>query len=92
MSKTKQLIGFVIVCAIVVLLLFLVSELRKYQSSNNEQNKVIKSIVDMFRTECITEKKLDKSNLSNEDQLLISECFDQKIKQVKDSIKTKNND
>ena len=92
MSKTKQFIGFLIACAVVVTILYSVSELRKYQSANNEWHQVIRSILDMFKTECISENDLDKNNLTDEDELLIIDCVNQKGKEMKDSFKTNNND
>ena len=92
MSKSKQILGFFIACTVVVVILYSISELRKFQSSNNEWHEVIRSILDMFKSECISENKLDQNNLTDEDQLLISECVDQKTKKMKDSFKTNNND
>lgn len=92
MSKTKQFIGFLIACTVFASILFLLSELRKYQSANSESHQLIRSILDMFKTECISENELDKNNLTDEDELLIIDCVNQKGKEMKDSFKTNNND
>ena len=92
MSKTKQFIGFLIACTVFATILFLLSELRKYQSANSESDQLIRSILDMFKTECISENELDKNNLTDEDELLIIDCVNQKTKEMKDSFKTNNND
>ena len=92
MSKTKKLVGFFIACGVVAIIFYSISELRKYQSANNEWKQTIKSLLNIFKTDCILEKELDKNNLTDEDQLLISECVDKKIKKMKESFKTSNND
>ena len=59
MSKSKQILGAIIACTVVVVVLYSISELRKYQSSKNERTQLIKKIVDQFYEECYSENSLD---------------------------------
>ena len=82
MSKSKQILGFFIACTVVVVVLYSISELRKYQSSKNERTQLIKKIVDQFYEECYSENSLDKKKLSNNDKLIAQQCAEEKGKSL----------
>ena len=56
MSKSKKILGAFIACTVVVVILYSISELRKYQSSKNERTQLIEKIVDQFYEQCVEEK------------------------------------
>ena len=79
MSKRKQIIGFGIACAVVVLTLFLLSELEQYNDSKNQLKKMVGPLIEEQYRECYSENSLDRNNLSNDDKVLLYDCVTSKL-------------
>ena len=79
MSKRKQILGFLIVCTVVVLTLFLLSKLEQYNESKNQLKQMINPLIKEVYEECYSENSLNKNNLSNNDKILLYDCVTPKL-------------
>ena len=87
-SKTNQLLGFIVACLVFGTLIFLIgaSEDNEWFSKKPEW---IKELVQMMEDECVLENKFIIENLSKEDQIILSACMGKKAKELRNKNKTK---
>ena len=86
-SKTNQLLGFILACLIFGMLIFLIgaAEDNEWFSKKPEW---VKEVVQMMEDECVLENNFNIESLSKEDQKNLSACIDKKAKELSNRNKT----